>query len=175
MPDSVFLKSIGCRGAETPKGNGDTLFGWVGKVDGSIVPGGRDAERQWRPEEVVEGANVVKLVPGGRDAERQWRRSPPAAPTAWRSLCRGAETPKGNGDSVIGRMGSQPIGGAGGRDAERQWRHDGLGAGDDFRSQVPGAETPKANGDALSSCLGALSSRRVPGAETPKGNGDAAT
>ena len=144
------VAGVECRGAETPKGNGDTLFGWVGKVDGSIVP-------------------------GGRDAERQWRRSPPAAPTAWRSLCRGAETPKGNGDSVIGRMGSQPIGGAGGRDAERQWRHDGLGAGDDFRSQVPGAETPKANGDALSSCLGALSSRRVPGAETPKGNGDAAT
>src|ERR1035441_5962016 len=61
---------------------------------------------------------------------------------------RGAKTPKGNGDSVIGRAGRQPIGGSGtrlkpkgngdfsttsqsyfmlssapgGRDAERQWR-----------------------------------------------------
>ena len=62
------------RGAETPKGNGDGVYGSLVFFVGDLEPGGRNAERQWRLRACL-----------------------------WSSLSimsRGAETPKGNGDHI---------------------------------------------------------------------------
>src|ERR1019366_1314155 len=88
----------------------------------AVVPGGQDAERQWRLRLIVGGKAGEGQVPGGQDAERQWRQNNVFVPSIgqrsaggprrrkameterWQSscvdspVCRGAKTPKGNGD-----------------------------------------------------------------------------
>jgi hypothetical protein len=139
-----------CRGAKTPKGNGDDIGGELTFVLKDVVPGGQDAERQWRR---VLRHFIRRFSHECRGAKTPKGNGDPSFRCCTRSLnapCRGAKTPKGNGDMSFSSSAIRAS----------AW--------------CRGAKTPKGNGDSVLPLRAFAQTHRCRGAKTPKGNGDTA-
>ena len=159
------------RGAKTPKGNGDlTVSVW--HIDPVAVPGGQDAERQWRPKHAFLASFGNVRSAGGPRRRKAMETCVQFGSPDFFCKCRGAKTPKGNGDSSLKHRVFACRSEPGGQDAERQWRLQMARKLNGYRSRCRGAKTPKGNGDRTVPNQNPPNRLWCRGAKTPKGNGD---